>query len=107
VLSVFDPVAMENGRQALEEVQWCPDAYSAAVGADAVVILTEWNVFRGLDLRRLARDMREPLMIDFRNLFTRADMVGTGLTYHSIGRASYSPLSGSMADVVSLEADAA
>jgi UDPglucose 6-dehydrogenase len=107
VLSVFDPVAMDNGRQALEEVQWCPDAYTAAVGADAVVILTEWNVFRGLDLRRLARGMREPLMIDFRNLFTRVDMVGTGLTYHSIGRASYSPLPGPKADVLFLEVDAA
>jgi UDPglucose 6-dehydrogenase len=92
---------------AVRLLRWCPDAYTAAVSADAVVILTEWNVFRGLDLRRLARDMREPLMIDFRNLFTRADMVGTGLTYHSIGRASYSPLPSPKADVLSLEVEAA
>jgi UDPglucose 6-dehydrogenase len=49
-LTAFDPVAMDNGRQAFQFVQWCADAYSAALGADVVVVLTEWNVFRGLDL---------------------------------------------------------
>ena len=87
-VAAFDPVAMDNGRQAFQSVQWCADAYSAAIGADAVVILTEWNVFRGLDLKRLARDMRAPVMVDFRNLFMASDIKGSGLTYHSIGRAS-------------------
>ena len=81
-------------------MQWCADAYSAAIGADAVVILTEWNVFRGLDLKRLARDMREPVMLDFRNLFTVSDVKGSGLTYHSIGRASVVPPETTKADVI-------
>jgi len=90
-ISAFDPVAMDNARQAFQSVQWCADAYSAAIGADAVVVLTEWNVFRGLDLKRLARDMRAPIMVDFRNLFTVSDVKGSGLAYHSIGRASVVP----------------
>jgi UDPglucose 6-dehydrogenase len=76
-------------------------------GADAAVILTEWNVFRGLDLRRLARDMREPVLIDFRNLFTRADIAGTGMIYHSIGRASCTPLPRPAVHAATPEADAA
>ena len=93
---------MDNGRQAFQSVQWCADAYSAAIGADAVVILTEWNVFRGLDLKRLARDMRAPVMVDFRNLFTLGDIKGSGLTYHSIGRSSIIPAEPVKADVIPL-----
>lgn len=87
-IAAFDPVAMDNGRQHFDGVQWCADAYSAVMGANAVVILTEWNVFRGLDLKRLARAMRDPVMVDFRNLFTLADVRNSGLTYFSIGRRS-------------------
>jgi UDPglucose 6-dehydrogenase len=101
-LAAFDPVAMDNGRQAFQSVQWCADAYSAAMGADVVVILTEWNVFRGLDLGRLARCMREPVMVDFRNLFTVSDVKGSGLVYHSIGRASVLPQEASKATVIPL-----
>jgi UDPglucose 6-dehydrogenase len=105
-LAAFDPVAMDNGRQAFQSVQWCADAYSAAMGADAVVILTEWNVFRGLDLKRLARDMREPVMVDFRNLFTVSDLKGSGLVYHSIGRASVLPPEASKAAVIPFKSGA-
>lgn len=105
-IAAFDPVAMDNGRQAFQSVQWCADAYSAAIGADAVVILTEWNVFRGLDLRRLARDMREPVMVDFRNLFTFSDIKGSGLTYHSIGRASVMPPESQKAAVIPFKSGA-
>jgi UDPglucose 6-dehydrogenase len=79
---------MDNGRQAFQSVAWCDDAYMAAEGADAAVILTEWNVFRGLDLSRLARAMRQPVVVDFRNLFPPDDARAAGLTYHSVGRAS-------------------
>jgi UDPglucose 6-dehydrogenase len=99
-IAAFDPVAMENGRQAFQSVQWCADAYSAAIGVDAVVILTEWNVFRGLDLKRLARDMRAPVMVDFRNLFTVSDVKDSGLAYHSIGRPSILPAEAAKADVI-------
>ena len=102
-LAAFDPVAMDNGRQAFQSVQWCADAYSAAIGADAVVILTEWNVFRGLDLKRLARDMRVPVMVDFRNLFMASNIKGSGLTYHSIGRASVLAAEATKADIISFK----
>lgn len=105
-LAAFDPVAMDNGRQAFQSVQWCADAYSAAIGADVVVILTEWNVFRGLDLTRLARDMREPVMVDLRNLFTVSDIKGSGLIYHSIGRPSIIPSEASTAAVIPFKSGA-
>ena len=105
-LAAFDPVAMDNGRQVFQSVQWCADAYSAAIGADVVVILTEWNVFRGLDLKRLARDMRQPVMVDYRNLFTPNDIKGSGLSYHSIGRASVMPPDQSQASVIPFKSGA-
>ena len=94
---------MDNGRQAFESVQWCADAYSAAIGADAVVILTEWNVFRGLDLKRMARDMRQPVLIDFRNLFSLDDAKASGMAYHSVGRPSLQPSGGQKADVIAFK----
>jgi len=106
-IAAFDPVAMDNGRQAFQSVQWCADAYSAAIGADVAVILTEWNVFRGLDLRRLARDMRDPVMVDYRNLFTLGDVKGSGLTYHSIGRSSVHPAESVKAEVIPFKSGAA
>ncbi len=90
-VAAFDPVAMDNGRAAFEDVQWCADAYSAAIGADAVVVLTEWNVFRGLDLRSMGKNMRQAVMIDFRNLFALTDVKNSGIAYHSIGRAPILP----------------
>jgi UDPglucose 6-dehydrogenase len=106
MIAAFDPVAMDNGRNTFESVQWCADAYSAAIGADAVVILTEWNVFRGLNLTRLARDMRQTVMVDFRNLFTPDDLKGSGLAYHSIGRAPVLPASPRAASVIPFKAGA-
>lgn len=105
-LAAFDPVAMDNARQVFQSVQWCADAYSAAIGADVVVVLTEWNVFRGLDLKRLARDMREPIMVDFRNLFTPGDIKGSGLHYHSVGRASVLPPDKSQSSVIPFKSEA-
>ena len=97
---------MDNGRQSFSSVQWCADAYSAAIGADAAVILTEWNVFRGLDLKRMARDMRQPVLVDFRNLFPIADAKASGMAYHSIGRSSVVPEGGQKADVIPFKSGA-
>ena len=93
---------MDNGRGAFESVQWCADAYSAVIGADAVVVLTEWNVFRGLNLARLVKDMRRPVMVDFRNLFAAGDVRDSGLTYHSVGRSAVSPQKGK--NIISIKA---
>ncbi|MFM8747798.1 MAG: UDP-glucose dehydrogenase family protein [Aestuariivirga sp.] len=99
-IAAFDPVAMDNGRRAFDAVQWCADAYSAVIGADAAVILTEWNVFRGLDLKRLARGMRQPVLVDFRNLFPLADARASGIAYHSVGRQSIAAAARQDADII-------
>ena len=67
----FDPEGMREARKLLPEVDWCTDAYEALEGADALVVLTEWNEFRGLDLGRAHELMRKPLIIDLRNIYRR------------------------------------
>jgi UDPglucose 6-dehydrogenase len=105
MVAAFDPVAMDNGRQTFEAVQWCADAYSAAIGADAVVILTEWNSFRGLDLRRLAQSMQRPVLVDFRNMFSLASATDAGLDYFSVGRAGVR-MARREAEIISLKSGA-
>ena len=80
----FDPEAMDQAAPLLPEVEWC-DTVVAAV--DAVVVLTEWNVFRALDLHDLRRRMRGDVLVDLRNVYDPNDAVAAGLTYSSIGRA--------------------
>jgi UDPglucose 6-dehydrogenase len=83
----FDPAAMERARQILgNKISYAPDAYAAAEGADALLILTEWKEFTSLDLGRIKRLLRSPIVLDGRNLFSRAEMAEAGLNYHSIGR---------------------
>ncbi len=83
----FDPAAMERARHVLgDRVSYAHDAYAAADGADALLILTEWKEFANLDLVRLKRLLRYPLVLDGRNLFGHAEMAEAGLNYHSIGR---------------------
>jgi UDPglucose 6-dehydrogenase len=82
----FDPEGMGEAAQLLPEVDWCQDAYHALEGADAAVILTEWNEFRGLDLDRARDAMRRPVLIDLRNVFDPAQVAAAGFSYTSIGR---------------------
>ncbi|MGE3871655.1 MAG: UDP-glucose/GDP-mannose dehydrogenase family protein [Parvibaculaceae bacterium] len=88
----YDPVVRVNGNSAFAGIQWAKTAYEAAEDADAVILLTEWNEFRGLDLLKLARNMREPVMIDLRNLYSIADIAKTPFIYHSLGRHVLRPL---------------
>jgi UDPglucose 6-dehydrogenase len=89
---VYDPVAMENARQALpESVHYCPSSYEAAEGADAAVIVTEWNEFKHLNLERLRQVMRRPLVFDGRNIYEPERMRRLGFEYHSIGRKPVVP----------------
>jgi UDPglucose 6-dehydrogenase len=90
-IRAHDPVAMAVAKEALPGVTWCEDAFDAVSNADAVIILTEWNAYRGLDVHRLARAMRKPLMIDLRNIYTREEMAGTPFQYHSLGRPPVLP----------------
>lgn len=86
-LRVVDPQGRNEGVALLPGVQWVDDAYKAANKADCVVILTEWNEFRGLDLARLARRMTVPRLADLRNIYAEGDALKAGFTaYTSVGR---------------------
>ncbi len=85
-LRAFDPVAMERARAAVPMVELCDDPYTAAAGADAVVLVTEWDEFRALDLPRLRDAMRTPVFVDGRNVFEPAAMRASGFVYAGIGR---------------------
>jgi UDPglucose 6-dehydrogenase len=89
----YDPVVKPNGASAFDGVEWAKSAYAAAKGADAVILLTEWNEFRGLDLTKLAKSMRAAVMIDLRNLYSPTDIAKTPFAYHSIGRQAMGPAS--------------
>jgi UDPglucose 6-dehydrogenase len=70
----------------LPDVEYMKDAYEVASGADALVLVTEWNEFRQLDMARVKRLMRHPVVIDGRNIYDPAAMKGLGFTYRGIGR---------------------
>jgi UDPglucose 6-dehydrogenase len=85
----FDPVAMEQARAVLPDgVTYCEDAYDAAKGADALVLATEWNEFRLLDLDRLHRQLATPVIVDLRNVWDPAKMKERGFAYTCVGRAA-------------------
>jgi UDPglucose 6-dehydrogenase len=85
-IRAFDPVAMDASRPVIPEAELCADAYAVAEGADALVILTEWNIFRKLDLERMRRLLKQPLVIDLRNIYEPSKMAAAGFTYLSVGR---------------------
>lgn len=88
---VVDPQGRREGEALLPGVEWIGDAYSAAQGADALVILTEWNEFRALDLKRLAEAMETPALADLRNIYSARDAELAGFQrYVSVGRTDYS-----------------
>jgi UDPglucose 6-dehydrogenase len=82
----YDPAAMEGSRRLLPDIEYLNDAYEVASGADALVVVTEWNEFRLLDLGRIKRSMRKPVVIDGRNIYDPPVMRGLGFTYRGIGR---------------------
>lgn len=86
LIRAFDPEGMKEARRFLKNVAYCGDAYETVEGTDAVVILTEWNEFRALDLRRLKSSLRRPLMIDLRNIYDLEEMAAAGIEYHCVGR---------------------
>jgi UDPglucose 6-dehydrogenase len=77
---------MEEARKVLGEVDYRSSAYDALDGADAAVIVTEWDEFRALDLDRVKRLLAEPRIIDLRNIYRPEDMARRGFRYDSIGR---------------------
>jgi len=85
-VKAFDPAAMPRARTLLRGVEFADDPYEAARGADALVIVTEWNEFRGLDLSRLRRVMRRPVLCDLRNIYDPGQVEAAGLRHVGVGR---------------------
>ena len=83
----FDPASMEQAKPLMQNVTFCEDPYSCAKGADALVIVTEWDAFRALDLDRLKEEMAAPVMVDLRNVYRPDEMRRRGFKYASVGRA--------------------
>ncbi|MFN2442345.1 MAG: UDP-glucose/GDP-mannose dehydrogenase family protein [Thermoanaerobaculia bacterium] len=84
----YDPQAMEQSKEVFEDVIFCEDAYDTAEGADALVIVTEWNEFRALNLSRIHKALRQPIVVDLRNLYDGSRMAEAGFEYTSVGRGT-------------------
>ena len=85
-VSGYDPEGMGNARLVIDNIAYADDAYSAARGADALVIVTEWNQFRALDFARLKSVMKSPVLVDLRNIYRHDEVTKHGFAYTSIGR---------------------
>jgi UDPglucose 6-dehydrogenase len=81
-----DPEGMEPAKAMMPDITYCSDAYDAVTGADAVVIVTEWDIYRALDLKRVAAAMTTPVLVDLRNVYPPEDAAKAGFAYSSIGR---------------------
>jgi len=90
-IQAYDPAAMDEARTLLPNVTLCANAYDAAASADALVLMTEWNQFRNLDLERLKAGLRSPVFVDLRNVYEPARMAALGFQYTSIGRPTPVP----------------
>ena len=82
----YDPEGMEQAAKLIDDVTYCRDAYEALDGADAAVIVTEWDAFRALDFGRARKLLKEPLLVDLRNLYDRDDVERHGFRYVAVGR---------------------
>ncbi|MBM3555601.1 MAG: UDP-glucose/GDP-mannose dehydrogenase family protein [Alphaproteobacteria bacterium] len=91
-IRVYDPEGRKEGAALLPGVVWRDGAYAAVEGADLLVFLTEWNEFRALDLDRVKRGLKAPVIVDLRNMYQPADMAARGYWYHSVGRRLVQPV---------------
>ena len=82
----YDPEGMDQARPLMRDVEFASGPYEAAEEADAVVLVTEWDVFRALDLKRLASRMAQPIFVDLRNVYPTEDLLEAGFSWHGIGR---------------------
>jgi UDPglucose 6-dehydrogenase len=86
IIRVYDPVAMENASTMLKNVTFCKNAYEVAQGADALVIVTDWNEFKLLNLEKLRQEMRKPYLFDGRNIYNKERAERAGFEYFCIGK---------------------
>ena len=85
-IRAYDPQSMENAKAIFKDVTYCEDAYTTAEGADALVLATEWNEFRALNFERIGKALRQPVLIDLRNVYDPSRMAALGFRYTSVGR---------------------
>ncbi len=85
-LNVFDPEGMEQARLYLEKLNYCSDPYACCEGAEALIIVTEWDAFRALDIGRVKSLLAAPILVDLRNIYDPSEMSRQGFTYVSVGR---------------------
>ncbi|MGL4728033.1 MAG: UDP binding domain-containing protein, partial [Bosea sp. (in: a-proteobacteria)] len=85
-IAAYDPESITQARPLLPGVDFAQGPYQVLDGADALVIITEWNAFRALDLSRVKSAMRSPVVIDLRNIYRPAEMRALGFAYHGVGR---------------------
>ncbi|MBN2097263.1 MAG: UDP-glucose/GDP-mannose dehydrogenase family protein [Candidatus Omnitrophica bacterium] len=86
-ICAFDPQAMEVARQVLKDIRFCKDVYETAKGSDCLVILTEWNEFKELDFKKIKRLLKQPVIVDGRNIYDPDHMRQMGFKYFGIGRS--------------------
>lgn len=87
-VKAYDPEAMEEAKKLLDGVEYCESAYDTLEGADAMVVLTEWNEFRGMGLDRIKKALKHPIIVDLRNVYDPTEMAENGFSYSCVGRAS-------------------
>lgn len=85
-IKAYDPIAMENAKKLMKDVEFCPAAYATAENCDLLIIVTEWNEFRQLDLEKIKSVMRKPLLLDGRNIYEPQKARDLGFTYQGVGR---------------------
>src|SRR5690606_30331085 len=90
----FDPVGIEQARALLKDVGYGANPYEIAEGADALVLVTEWEAFRSLDFARLRETMRRPLLVDLRNVYDGPEVARQGFGYICVGRPHHTHLTG-------------
>src|SRR5262245_1362744 len=86
-IRAFDPEGMEEAKKLLNGVEFAGNPYECLQGAHAVVIITEWDQFRALDLERVKAAVKQPVIVDLRNIYTPEEVRAEGFAYVSIGRA--------------------
>jgi len=92
IVSAYDPEAIEKARAVLPDVHYCTDPYEAAQGADAVLVVTEWDEFRQIDWDRLSTVVERQLIVDCRNMLDASEAAGHGFHYFSTGRPPVLPV---------------
>jgi UDPglucose 6-dehydrogenase len=95
-IRAYDPEGIEQAKAVLQDVTYAADAYDCAKGADAVVIVTEWDLFRALDFARLKSVMKAHILVDLRNIFRPEEVVAAGFTYVDVGRSTVPRAGGSI-----------